>query len=259
MVCTLQWVRGLTQLWTENSRWEGVGSCQCSVQLLKALKPLFIFNNICSFLFHLFTSISCVPNGEQYRLLQLLGDISTVQDVHVQMWWSVMCFFPEFKVSFPESQLVITEMKKPSLVLSKAAPALWYKDHHSLQIYTLLPAAPLRIFQTQASGVWSHLLKQCQQNKHQEVKKLLAVDDSSEKNLLIWSHPSIALSQGATHSSLFLCRQCTDSLTHPHSNIYEGIAKTPCANTSWALAWLQGAMQSSRCPTRWADRPLVIR
>lgn len=171
MVCTLQWVRGLTQLWTENSRWEGVGSCQCSVQLLKALKPLFIFNNICSFLFHLFRSISCVPNGEQYRLLQLLGDISTVQDVHVQMWWSVMCFFPEFKVSFPESQLVITEMKKPSLVLSKAAPALWYKDHHSLQIYTLLPAAPLRIFQTQASGVWSHLLKQCQQNKHQEVKK----------------------------------------------------------------------------------------
>lgn len=67
------------------------------------------------------------------------------------------------------------------------------------------------IFQTQANGVWSQLLKQCQQSIHQEVTKLSSLWITVMRNLLIWSHLHIALSQSATHSTLFW-RQRADSL-----------------------------------------------
>lgn len=71
------------------------------------------------------------PNGEQYCLLHLLGDLSTVQNLSCPdvMKCNVLDSWIQ---SLSCENLVMTEVKKPSnrpLVLSNAAAALQYKDH----------------------------------------------------------------------------------------------------------------------------------
>lgn len=100
--------------------------------------------------------------------------------------------------------LVMTEVKKPSnrpLVLSNAAAALQYKDHQP----TCLHPITWSTMHLSNSGKLSLILSvKTVSVKHisRSNKKFLTVHVSNMKNLLIWSHPSVALSQGATSSTV---------------------------------------------------------
>lgn len=153
--------------------------------------------------------MSCVPNGEQYCLL--LGDLSTVQNLSCP---GVMkCNVLESWVqSLFHEELVMTEVKKPSnatLVLSSAATALQNKDHQPTYLHSFIWST----VHLSNSGKLSLIISvKTVSTKYtsRSNRKFLTVDVSNMKNLFIWSHLSVALSQGATFSTVsfffFLCR-----------------------------------------------------
>lgn len=175
------------------------------------------------------------PNGEQYCLLHLLGDLSTVQNLSCPdvMKCNVLDSWIQ---SLSCENLVMTEVKKPSnrpLVLSDAAAALQYKDHQP----TCLHPITWSTMHLSNSGKLSLILSvKTVSVKHisRSNKKFLTVHVSNMKNLLIWSHPSVALSQGATSSTVswfffFFWADEADSFhSCPHQHLLSDSKDTKC-------------------------------